>query len=303
MITDHGIYDIPTDAYLADPVKGGSLSSSALREFDKSPQHYRSYIEHGSKSSKSMDFGSAAHVRVLGTGHDIAVMQHDGRTKAGRAERKEAEESGAIIVSKDEAEQIEGMTEALLADEQASALLVPDEGLIEHTFVWPDRETGTNCRAMLDFVRHLDDDGQRIIVDYKTARSVDPDEIERAIYNYGYFRAGAWYRAGVETCAELGHLPPARITRFFLIMQESSRPWAPVVVPVEEWALEWGRVMNRATVDRYLEAVELDAWPGPARGKWLPRGIPHWARRRLEDADAEGVFDTRADRLERLRIR
>jgi hypothetical protein len=301
IIKDEGIYDIPTDAYLGDPVDGGSLSSSALRELDRSPQHFRDYVASGSTSSRAQSFGTAAHVRVLGVGHDIAVMQHDGRTKAGKAERAEAKAAGATIVSEEEAERIEAMAAALAADERAAELLVPDDGLIEHTIVWRDDESGQMCRAMLDFLRHVDDQGQRIVVDYKTTRSVDPDDLEKAIYSFGYYRSGAWYRAGAQHAERRGLLPPAEHTRFVLIFQESTRPYAPMVVPVDETALAWGEVINRKSVDRYLECVEANDWPGPARNRWVPLGIPYWARRRLEDADAAGAFLTRADRQEMTR--
>jgi hypothetical protein len=306
MITAPGIYDIPTDAYLADPVAGGSLSSSSLRELDKSPQHFRDYVSRTDDertSTASQDFGSAAHVQVLGTGHDIYVPRHDGRTKAGKAERKEAKESGAIIVTSEEALRIQGMTAALRADERAAELLVPDEGLVEHTFVFDlpefrevNRGRDVMGRSMLDYLRHVDDTGQRVIVDYKTARSVSRYHLERAITDYGYYRSGGWYRLGCDRLVDLGELPPAEFTRFVLIFQESSRPYSVVVVPVDEEALAWGATENRKSVDRYLECVELNYWPGPARDRWMPLGLTHWKRRELEEAFDRGDFDTRADK-------
>lgn len=306
MITAPGIYDIPTEAYLADPVAGGSLSSSSLRELDKSPQHFRDYIDRPAEdreSTSSQDFGSAAHVQVLGTGHDIYVPRHDGRTKAGKAERKEAKDSGAIIVSAEEARRIQGMTAALRNDKRAAELLVPDEGLVEHTYVFdvPDAREANGGRdvygrSMLDYLRHVDDTGQRVIVDYKTARSVSRYHLERAITDYGYYRSGAWYRGGCERLVELGELPPAEFTRFVLIFQESSRPFSVVVVPVDEEALVWGAAENRKSVDTYLEHTELNYWPGPARDQWMPLGLTHWKRRELEEAFDRGDLDTRADK-------
>src|SRR4051812_35256773 len=95
-VTEPGIYpDLSNDDYHADPVPGGSLSSSGARSLLECPAVYRHQRDHGRPNKAHYDIGHAAHMLVLGAGPDIyPVDAADWRTKAAKEEAEQAREFG-----------------------------------------------------------------------------------------------------------------------------------------------------------------------------------------------------------------
>ena len=82
-------HDMPDAVYHADPIPGGSLSSTFARLLTQHvPAKARERFT-GRKPTKAMNLGKAAHRQALGTGPTLIVWQFDGRTKDGKAERAE----------------------------------------------------------------------------------------------------------------------------------------------------------------------------------------------------------------------
>src|SRR6266545_7773779 len=74
-VTEPGIFDMPFDVYLADPVPGGSLSTSGAKTLlNKCPAIFAYEREHGRPDKAVFDFGHAAHSEILGDGMRIAVI-------------------------------------------------------------------------------------------------------------------------------------------------------------------------------------------------------------------------------------
>ena len=74
MIVDPGVYTLPADEYHADPVKGGSLSSSGARKILECPARFRWERDHPPVPTDAFNFGHAAHKLVLGAGPDVEVV-------------------------------------------------------------------------------------------------------------------------------------------------------------------------------------------------------------------------------------
>src|SRR5678815_2446696 len=100
------VYGMSDDVYHADPIDGGSLSSSLARLLTNHVPAKAYAIHHNRKPTAAMNIGKAAHLHALGAGPQLAVWQHDGRTKEGRAERAELADAIAaervIAVTADE---------------------------------------------------------------------------------------------------------------------------------------------------------------------------------------------------------
>ena len=98
---------------------------------------------------------------------------------------------------KDSYQAVYDMATALAVHPEASELLDSGSGEAEQSLFWED--SGIWWRARLDWLR------PDCVVDYKSARSVKPEHLEKAIWEFGYHIQERIYRGG---CVELGVLPP-----------------------------------------------------------------------------------------------
>jgi len=196
-ITKPGIYPgVPDEVYHADPVEGGSLSSTGARGVLHCPAKFDYNRRNPRPPKREYDLGHAAHHLVLGTGPRLEVVDAmDYKTKDARAQRDAAYAAGAVPLLPDQMDQVEEMADAIRAHKTAAALL---SGALqfELTLVWQDVQTGVMCRARIDCLTQTAK-GRTLIVDYKTARSSEPRSIDRAMHDYGYHQQFDWYMAGV----------------------------------------------------------------------------------------------------------
>lgn len=250
-ITVSGCYDIPADQYHADPVPGGSLSSSGARKILDSPARYKYEREHAIHST-AFDIGHAAHKLVLGVGPETVVVDApDWRTKAAKEARDEAYAVGYVPLLMADWRRVEAMAAAIQEHPLTRAIFsTPTGAHVEQTLIWRDGDTGVWRRAMLDWRR------ERIVVDFKTAVSASPASFAKSVANYGYHQQDAWYRDGV---AALGL---ANDPAFLFVVQEKEPPYLVAVYDLDDEALRVGRERNRRALERYRDCVESGVWPG-----------------------------------------
>lgn len=258
-ITEPGVYDLTDAEYHADPVEGGSLSSTGARRLlaPSCPAKYRWYADHPEIKAE-YDFGHAAHRAVLGIGAEIAVFGHESwRTNAAKADKVAARAAGLVPMLEPDAEIVAAMADVLRAHPVAGRLFQPGRGVAEQTLVWRDRATGVMRRARLDWT--AGGNGRKLIIaDYKTCDRADPASVARSIYTYGYHAQGDWYRDGAF---EL-NLDGGSGVGFVLVFQEKTPPYVVTVVEPDDEALLWGSVLNTKAIDVYRRCVETDTWPG-----------------------------------------
>ncbi|MGW4525133.1 PD-(D/E)XK nuclease-like domain-containing protein [Amycolatopsis sp. NPDC004378] len=283
-----GIYeDVPDEAYHADPVEGGSLSSTGARALlpPGCPAKFRYEQLHGGTPKKEFDVGHAAHHLVLGTGPELRVIEVENwRTKAAQDAAKKAREEGAVPLLPHEYDLVEDMALALRQDPVAGPLLNPRKGRTELTLVWRDVQTGVMLRARVDFARPEKDSDVVYIVDYKTAKSAEPSAIERAIYDRGYHQQMPFYCDGaMETGLTMNPVP-------LLVVQEKTPPYVVTVTAITKTAFDWGSVLNRAAINLYSRCLATDTWPGYATDI-IATGVPGWAERNYEQAQDRGDYD------------
>ncbi|MDF5755790.1 PD-(D/E)XK nuclease-like domain-containing protein [Spongiactinospora sp. TRM90649] len=271
-----GVYDIPAETYHADPVPGGSLSSTGARRIlpPGCPARYRWEADHGTLPKPAWDLGTAAHRLVLGTGPELVrIDAAEWRSRKVKQQVAAVRAAGDIPLRPADYDQVRAMAAALRSHRIAAALLDPDRGDPEQTLIWRDLVTGVWRRAMLDWLRHPGG-GRFIVGDYKTCRSADPDAIQRAVHTYGYHCQGAWYLDGITA---LG-LDPA--PAFVLICQEKEPPYLVTVAEIDATALRIGRALNRQAIEIYAECTATGRWPGYSDDIELIR-LPAWLENRF----------------------
>ncbi|WP_017972488.1 PD-(D/E)XK nuclease-like domain-containing protein [Actinopolyspora halophila] len=285
-ITAAGVYDITAEQYHADPVPGGSLSSTGARRLlpPSCPALFRHEQLHPQPHRPVFEFGHAAHKMVLGDGPDLAVVDAaDWRGRDAQQQRAEIRERGAVPLLRHEHEQVLAMAEAIRAHPIAGRLFAPERGTPEQTLVWQDPVTGVWCRARPDWTPHAGS-GRLIVADYKTTQDASPSALPKTVYQRGYHQQAAWYLDGVH---ELGLATDAA---FVFVFQEKSAPYLVTVTELSADALRWGDVLNAKARDTYRRCVESGRWPGYSESVELTP-LPVWAERAYEDAREAGDYD------------
>jgi hypothetical protein len=271
-----GIYDLPPEVYRADPVPGGSLTSTGARKIlpPGSPAKYRWYTDQATATTKAMDLGKAAHFAVLGAGPTVRVVQADSwRTEAAQAARREAHAAGEVPILAARWADVAAMAQALKAHPAAGPLLDPEHGKPEQTIIWSmNGHQGGNasCRAMLDWL-DLDRSDRILIPEYKTTESVDLGALQRTIDRFGYHQQAAWYEAAVR------FLRPEQEVETVLIFQETEPPYLVQPVQLDALAKRIGRERNRAATDLWLQCRRDSEWPGQVGSDRVALlGLPRW---------------------------
>jgi len=244
-----GVYDIPAEAYHADPVPGGSLSSSGARVLLDCPARFRYRQQNPEPFTKTFDVGHAAHKVVLGAGPELVRIDADEwRTKAVKEEVAAVRARGAVPLKPADWARVHAMADALRTNRWAASALSPDSGLPERTLVWRDDETDVWCRAMVDWLRHT------AIVDYKSTISVATDAIARTVATYGYHQQDAWYLDGAAAL-------DLDVEMFLFVFQEKDPPYFTRVVELDQDDLLRGRARNRRALALYRDCTVAGVWP------------------------------------------
>lgn len=299
---------MPHDVYLKDPVPGGSLSSSGARLLipPSCPAKYRWAVGHPTMPKLDYDIGTAAHRELLGVGPDLEVIDApDYKRRVNQVAKKTAYAAGKIPILPHQMDMVFDMVQVARAHPLAGRLLDPGTGVPEQSLFWlerviPDRGKPfeVQCRARLDWLSTLTTkDGRMIVVDYKTAKSVNPANLVRAIGDNGYHMQAAWYLDAVVGCGL------AKDAVFLFVFQEKEPPFLITVMELHDVTGLWvGRELNDHARRVYHRCRELGAWPGYSGARKLflngpaitydddvmTADLPPWEVRKMEDIIGEG---------------
>ncbi|MFG3127442.1 PD-(D/E)XK nuclease-like domain-containing protein [Streptomyces tendae] len=262
-----GLYDIPAELYHADPIPGGSLSSTGAKKLASTcPAKFKYWLDNPESHTKALDLGTAAHRLVLDDGPELVLVDAEKwNTNAIKDEVAAIRAEGGIPLKRHELEQVEAMAAELRRDPEAARLLQPGSGVAEQSAFWNDN--GIWRRARFDWLRH---DGQ--IADYKTARSCKHEDLERTFYEHGYAQQQEWY---IDAGVALDLIDPEKPFQF--VLQEKEPPYLVVVTTCDPMARGIGRHLNEVALNTYAICRETGEWPG-----YLPNpmtALPAWVER------------------------
>jgi hypothetical protein len=203
-------------------------------------------------------FGRALHSALLEPDRfdeEFAVAPYtDRRTKAGKNTWTEFSNanSGKTIITADEYECTEKM-QRVAYDHPVVSLLLSEAAATELSIVWKDADTELLCKGRIDLLTTFC--GWTIIGDIKTTVDASRHAFKRQATAYGYYRAMAWYRRG------LNELVPAE-RRCVLVAIEKTPPFCVVPYELDEMALKIGDAENVELLARYAECKRSGLWPG-----------------------------------------
>lgn len=273
IVTEPGVYDgMPSEVYHADPVPGGSLSSSGARKL--LPPSCPALFDHGRRHpqphKRIFDFGHAAHLKVLGVGPELVTIKAGNyRTKAAQDARDAAYAEDKVPLLTYEYEQVEAMAAALLKHPVASRLFAPGSGKPEQSLFWIDERTGIWRRARPDWLPDPVPGRRMIVPDYKSCTAADLESLSKAVFNFGYHQQDPWYTDGIKA------LGLADDPAFVFVAQEKTAPYLITIFELDEMAKTIGRALNRDALDSYQQCTATDEWP-PYNSAIASLALPAW---------------------------
>jgi hypothetical protein len=258
-VTEPGVYEDMDEAiYHADPVPGGSLSSTGARALLPPGTPAKFNYERGKTIHKrEWDLGTAAHSIVLGTGAEVVILDFPNYlTKEAKEARNGARAAGQVPLLMHEWEDVQAMVMSIRRHPIAGPLFTEGSGKAEQSFFWPDPRTGVWRRARLDWLKPAPDGGRAIVVDLKSTVAADLESVEKTIARYAYHQQGAFY---LDAVRDLGIDPdPA----FVLVFVEKTPPFQVHVIQLDAYTLRLGDARNRAAIDLYKTCTDTGTWPG-----------------------------------------
>ncbi|MET3527256.1 PD-(D/E)XK nuclease-like domain-containing protein [Phenylobacterium koreense] len=301
-ISKPGVYrGVGIEAYHgADLCAGPSISSSGLRTiFADSPMAYWIYsplnpsrIEEPEK--EAFILGRAAHHLVLGEEAFSRYFVKRPETLNGKAwngNRTDCIEwlemmadAGLTVLTPGQVESIQGMAGVLpwqkgLEDSglantamvRAGAL----QGLIEHTIIARDEETGVYLKSRPDVIPT----DSLIFNDFKTTLDVSDDKIRRTLEDRRYDMQADL----ASTCLE--QAAGTRFEAFGFTFAAKKPPHATNVIELDPDDLQEAAQDNRVAVRLFARCLETGRWPGPAgrRGDAVTIRRSEWSRLRASD--------------------
>jgi hypothetical protein len=287
-----GIYSgIPIEVYhSAKCCVEPSISSSGLRTiFSKSPKHYWCDSPYNPKrrengtTTAAMTLGRATHHLLLGEQNfrskfavrplKIGNEPWNGNRNSCKAWLEEKAAAGLTVIKPDEVEQIRGMAKSLFEEPLIQKGLM--NGLIEHSLIWKDNETGVWLKARPDAVPEDSD----MFVDLKTTSSTDWEDMRKAIREHGYYQQAALVAEGCRQVLGFD------MSSFALVFVESKPPHDTAIVALKDSDISRGFEANRRALRMFANCLASGRWPGRADGINDARYIemPEWAQKSIDD--------------------
>lgn len=262
------VFDMSDETYHADPIEGGSLSSSMARLLTEHVPAKARAIAEANRETSAMKLGTMAHRVNLGfqspedwSPDGLTVLTLDGRTKAGKEEKQAAIDAGlkpvteaAYTTATALYHDLKGMHDAMAAHDSGSRLLT--SGKSEVSAFWQDEETGVWCRARFDVLPDKRGGTAMVVPDYKTTIDASRRGFAKSVARYGYHQQADFYERAVRALG-INKRPEMRF-----VAQETSAPYLVNVHRIDHEARETARVLNDRALRIYAHCKNSGEWPG-----------------------------------------
>jgi len=260
--------DFPESDYHAQTGSDTPLFSYSVAKTINSKSAYHAWLEHPllgnqpRESTKAVDKGSIIHGLLLGSGQEIVVIEADSfRTNAAKELRDLAYSEEKIpILEKDWTALIEGVETIKYNIKQlAPYFFEPHES--ELSVRW-EMDNGVKCQSRFDFVQPKD--GRLKIIDLKSTKDANPNELDRDIIKFGYDIQETMYMdCGAKTWPDMA----GRIDWEFIFV-EPEPPYMVSVIETDS-SMSWlGEHKLQRSSDKWAECLKIkkgQPWPGYGR--------------------------------------
>ena len=234
-------------------IKTRPLSYSSLKQFRKSPKHYIQYITEPRKPpSPDMIMGNAFELRLYAFSSKNDEMYRDGiyiytkpnlRSNAGKEEWEQIKVAGEgkIMITEEQAAIVESMIVAM-QDYPEMVSYVESFTKTQTKLLWTDRKT------RIPFIGYVDAEGNAFdddwIFDIKVTKDADPNDFQRAAFNWDYHIQMASYAEGY-------HRTQFRFPNFAFLCFDPNPPYNCAPIMIESNVMEESREEWRRSVDAF----------------------------------------------------
>ena len=262
--------DVPDADYRA----AAGFSCSEMKEFARTPAHYRALKENPKPTTPARRIGQLTHLAVFDPdafdGATVVAPVVDKRTKIGKETFAEFERAnlGKDMVTQDELDLVLCISDAVRAHplmREHSAV-----GFAEVSVWARDPETEVLCKGRLDWLT-----GDGLILDLKTTEDAGQDAFARSVANYKYDLQAAQY---LSLLADAGRAARG----FMFVAAEKSPPFGVAVYTLYREDIEQAVAERRALLHRFAQCLRDDDWPC-YNSEAMSLSLPGWSRKRARD--------------------
>lgn len=255
------------------------LSFSSLSNFAISPIHFIKYITQPKTTSPQMQLGSLVHTLILEpqeASKYIVSPKFDLRKKADKEAKEEFElaNQGREVIDPDVWQQAKDMQESVYSYKKAESVL-NKMYITEEEF--RINVLGLPMRGFIDGIGKIED--SPYIVELKTSKTADPNEVPKDFFNKKYYIQAAVYTLALR---ELGMLKADEYAPFMYIVVESSYPYITTVFQADQAYIDYGinelhRLLNdfRSWMDA---GFPVSGYSKTGLEEIYPLGLPMWIK-------------------------
>lgn len=276
-----GTYGLGVHRHIPDEIYHNDIkavSSSSMREWRKSPRHFRYFFENEEEyeQTSQMFFGSMAHLCLFQKDvFDRTVIVSEAKDRRAKAYKELAETApDKHIMLQSEFDKLTAMMQELLQTRHCMRLIA--NGLPEVSIFAKDPATGLMLKGRMDWIS----EDRPMIVDYKTSTDVKPDPPEnedqyveysawtKHASNLGYENQAAFY---LKLCKLAG----VRADSYCVVAQETKPPYLCQSYFYGFETIEYCMKENETTLTEIAESCAKDEFKGYSDKIEVLRR-PHW---------------------------
>lgn len=269
---EYGQFKLPENKYHSLDL----VSNSKLAILAKSPAHLKYNRTNPWLPTPAQELGTAIHSAILEphafSENYIASPKFDRRFKEQKAlaAQWDSENCDKLKISQEDLTMCLDIATAVRSHSRAGRL-VENANQIESSLIWQHKRTELDCKSRIDAICL----NLKTVFDIKSTRSANRYHFEKAIFDFGYHRQGAFY---IDACRALG----IEIDHYAIIALEKTAPYGLMVYRLKDEVIDLGRRENESLLTLWKECEESDFWPSyPEETQDI--GLPAWAQRRIEE--------------------
>lgn len=250
------------------------VNVSSLKEFNRSPLHYRHAKDNPKPTTSAMSLGTAAHCATLEPDRLSAEFTAWNSRRAGKeweAFNTNAEASGRTVLAADALDAALNIAEAVRSCPDAMVYL--RAGHAEVSMTWEHDDPAMLLKGRADWLTTIN--GADVLVGLKTTRDLRPRKLAAQAADLCYHWQWAFYADGFERIT-------GRKPLVVEIVVESAPPHAVAVYRIPDHVLERGRQEYREALQTLARCEAANVWPGPVVGE-VDFDLPAWAYPEDED--------------------
>ena len=223
------------------------ITNSMLSKLsEKSPSHFRYWLDNKPEATPAMKLGSAIHSAILTprefNKNYVVAPEIDKRTKAGKEEwAKFVEKNTKNIITFKDKQMIKELYYNFYADNYIKKLFT--KGKPEQIICFYDDISKLKCKSMIDYLR---DDG--VIIDLKTTTDASNNFLH-SVNRYKYHKQAAFYMDAVNA------------NRFIIVAVEKTKPYALNVFELSKETIQEGRELYRNELQTMAQCQKDNFWP------------------------------------------